>query len=540
MDTSYQLLKEKIEAVLRNAITAADLKKVSAPLGIYEQKNGLFMVRVRVAGGDIQASALLRLAEVCLNNDINNIHLTTRQDIQLHDVQLKNIHQTVLHAVKNGFIFRGGGGDTFRNLLIDEYSDISPEAVFDVRPHALALNKFLLAYDNAFALPRKLKIGFFSGVEKNNAALFQDISFNAVKHENHKAFDVYAGGGLGRESRKGVKIFSALPEREIFRCAAAVVELFNDHGNREKRNEARLRFVLNRLGEQEFVRLFLQYFEKTDVDNVEKSFGIDGKTSDIPVFEEKTEKDAQYDKWLERSVCETGIKDIYALKIIVPGGNLQTRHLTSLSHLAEKYSNGIIRLLRSQDILLPKAHRTALPYIYEELRNGDLSVFLEAAFHSKIVSCVGAAVCKIGILDSAKYASALSHGLDMLFEDFPDISTWDKQQITDSIRISGCPNSCGGHTASALGFEGLKRNIGEVSEPCFRVFTGGCQEGEKSRLAVAAENFYVPAKDLPAFVKELATAYLKRNNRTETFADYISGIGTGNMDRFYKFKQDRT
>lgn len=534
MDVRYQPLKEKIEALQQNSITTADLKKVSAPLGIYEQKNGLFMVRIRIAGGDIQASELLRLSEVCRDNDINNIHITTRQDFQLHDVQLKNVYPVVIQSVEKGFIFRGGGGDTFRNMMIDEYSDVSPDAVFDVRPHAFALTKFVLGYDHAFALPRKLKIGFFSGTTRNNAVLFQDLSFNAVKIDNTKAFDVYAGGGLGRESKKGVKIFSALPGEEIFRCAAACVELFNDHGNREKRNEARLRFVVNRLGEEKFTQLFLQYFEKSEVNNSVR-IEIDEKTHAIPVFEDKVEKDPLFDKWFEHSVIPTGIEDVYALKIVVPGGTLEKRHLSVFADLASKYSIGSIRLLRSQDILLPRVHKTALPHIYGELRkNGNLSAFLQTAYSSKIVSCVGAAVCKIGILEAAKFASELSASLDIFFKGIPNLATWDKLQIIESIRISGCPNSCSGHPAYPLGFEGIKRNVDGESKPFFRVFTGGYQGGEKATLATAKEDFYLPSEHLQTFVKEIAAGYLKRNNRSESFIDYISKIGTGKIIEFYK------
>ncbi|OGV34382.1 MAG: hypothetical protein A2020_04890 [Lentisphaerae bacterium GWF2_45_14] len=535
MDTDYQLLREKIESLTQNSITPADFKKVSAPLGIYEQKNALFMIRVRVTGGDIHAPGLSRLAEICQDNDIHNAHITTRQDIQMHDVQLKNIYPAVIQSVKKGFPFRGGGGDTFRNIMVDEYSDISPDAVFDVRPHAFALNRFILGYDHAFGLPRKIKIGFFPGTNKNNASLFQDLSFNAVKLGNKKAFDVYAGGGLGRESRKGVKIFSALPEREIFRCAAAGIELFNDHGNREKRSEARLRFVLNRLGEQKFVEMFLQYFEKSNVDNGEKVFDIDEKISNVPIFEEKTQKDTLYAKWLEHCAHATGVKDIYSLKIVVPGGNIETRHLIPFSDLAAKYSGGVIRLLRSQDILLPRVHRTALPYIYEELRSGNLSIFLHASLRCKIVSCIGAEVCKIGILDSAKFASELSRSLDVFFEGFSNVSTQDKLQIIDSIRISGCPNSCAGHVAAPLGFEGMKRNIDGQSEACFRVFTGGCQEAEKSRLAVTKDDFHIRAEHLQAFIKELVASYLKLSGRPETFLDYVLSIGANNINNFYKF-----
>jgi sulfite reductase beta subunit-like hemoprotein len=209
--------------------------------------------------------------------------------------------------------------------------------------------------------------------------------------------------------------------------------------------------------------------------------------------------------------------------------------LIPFSDLAAKYSGGVIRLLRSQDILLPRVHSTALPYIYEELQSGNLSISLHASLCCKIVSCIGAEVCKIGILDSAKFASELSRSLDIFFEEFPNVSMQDKLQVINSIRISGCPNSCSGHPAVPLGFEGLKRNIDGQFEPCFRVFVGGCLEGEKSRLAVAKENFYVPAKHLQAFVKEVAAAYLGRNDRAETFSDYVSGIGPGNISKFYKF-----
>ncbi len=522
MDMNYQQLKKQATALSQKLITSADLKKTSAPLGIYEQRNGLFMIRVRVAGGDINADMLSRLSQVCRNNHIDFLHLTTRQDIQLHDVQLEHIHSTVVQAVESGFVFRGGGGDTYRNLVVDEFSDLAPEAVFDVRPYASPLNEVVLAYDPAFALPRKLKIGLFSSPADGNAALFQDIAFVATNGVANRAFDVYAGGGMGRNCRLGVKIFSGLPDREIFHCAVAGIDLFHDHGNREKRHEARLRFVLEKLGEHDFVELYRRYFDRTPAPVV-KSPSLESfeKPPVLPEFSRKDENHPDATAWLAASVVPTRFEQVRALKLTVPCGNIEQRFLAPLAALATKYTNGKLRLLRSQDLLLPGVHETALPHLFDEVRQSELAPFIGTAQRCKILSCVGAATCKIGILNSVDFATKVALELDTLFESFPNISCQEQMEITGSIRISGCPNACSCHPAATLGFEGLKRDLGKGVEPCFRVYYGGCMKGADSRLAVTRENFHLPATDLPAFITGIVRTYLSRRKPGESFADFI-------------------
>jgi sulfite reductase beta subunit-like hemoprotein len=474
--------------------------------------------------------------EVCKTNKIPYIHITTRQDLQLHDVQPENVHSLVIELTNAGFPIRGGGGNTFRNIIVDEMSDISENAVFDVRPYAFELNSFILDYDRAFELPRKFKIGFFFGSPEKNAALFQDLSFSAVMHKNGKAFDVYAGGGLGRESRKGVRIFSALPAEEIFRCAAAGIDMFYECGDREKHDKARFRFVLDSMGKEKFINTFLDYFNKSNVEKRETK--SEETIPTVPFFKTLIKKQPFFEKWFNNCVCRTRGKDIYALKFLILEGNLELFRLNGLANLADKYTGGIVRLTRSQDILLPHAHSTALPYMHNELQNGELAAFPEVSSYSKIVSCVGSSVCKMGLLDAAKYATLLSHALDGLFKDFLNISDSKKQQIFDAIKISGCSNSCSGHAVAALGFEGIKRRNSEnETDLYFKVFIGGSLTGEKSSLAEAVDEFYIPAKHLDIFVKELVAAYLIRNNATETFADHIYSIGKNAIKTFYKITE---
>ena len=322
----------------------------------------------------------------------------------------------------------------------------------------------------------------------------------------------------------------------MFRCAVAGIEMFYDHGDRERRDMARFRFVLDKMGEEKFIKTFLEYFYQSDVGTRKIDSDLKEKLPAVPFFGTFKQKQPFFEEWFDRCVLRTRWKDIYALKIIIPRGNLEPFRLNALADLAYKYSGNIVRLTRSQDILLPYVHATALPYIHNELHNGDLAAFLQVSFRSKIVSCIGASVCKMGFFNSMEYAVLLSNELDKLFKDFANISDKDKQQIVDAIKISGCPNSCGGHLLAPLGFEGIKkRNTGNSSELCFSVFTGGSVNGKTSRMAEPVDEYYVPAEHLATFVKGLVSAYLNRHgDMAETFADYICSIGKDTVKKYYK------
>lgn len=404
--------------------------------------------------------------------------------------------------------------------MVDEFSDLAPQAAFDVRPYASILNEVVLAHNPAFALPRKLKIGLFSTTD-GNAARFQDIAFTAVATGGGRAFEVHAGGGMGRESRMGVKIFSELPEQEIFRCVIAGIDLFHDRGNREKRNKARLRFVLERLGEREFVRLYRRYFERASAPEAKlPSTRLTEASSTLPEFPRVERADADFVAWLEATASPTRYRNVLALKISLPEGYLKQCHLAPLARLAKKFAGGKLRVLRSQDLLLPGIHETALPYLYDEMLQGELAAFPAAARRCRITSCVGARICKIGILDSTDIADAVARELDALFQSLPEVSCRERSEITGSIRISGCPNACSCHPAAGLGFEGLKRDFGKGLEPCFRVYRGGCSKGADSRLAVADKKL-LPATALTEFVADIVRDYLSRRDPGESFVDFL-------------------
>jgi len=486
-------LKNEVEKFLNGELSAADLKHSSAPLGIYQQRDALFMTRIRVTGGHINNSELRAIADIIDKNKIAYAHLTTRQDIQLQGVPAENIYATIHGCTEKGLPFKGGGGNTFRNITASPDSGISSDSVFDVVPHAKSLNDIMFTWDKAFELPRKLKIGFFSSEKDELMAMLQDLAFLAKIEDGKLGFKVYGGGGMGKESALGVKLFDFIPVAEVTRCTLAMTELFYDHGDRKNRNTARIRFIVKRLGKEKFLDLFNEYFKKTSIED--KNFPVwklNLETSTEIFPEQNVDQD-----WLKYAVSPTRFgDDIVSVKIFIPRGNLNAGQLRKLAKASDLYGTSFVRLTLGQDIILPLVHSSALPELYKFLKTElkDIDLTLES-FKGHITCCIGATVCKIGILDSPALGNAIADKLDKA-----DIKAESRSKILDMIKVSGCLNSCSAHPATCVGMQGQKKKIDGRLENVYKIFI----KDDKSKLALAeAEERLIKENDVPGRVLEI-------------------------------------
>lgn len=495
----YSELKDGLEQYAAEKINANDLKHVTAPYGIYQQRNDAVMTRIRLTGGHIDVQKLHMIADIMDRNAVGYAHLTTRQDVQLHDVPLTNVHQVVAESTAAGLPFKGGGGNTFRNILVNPDSGIGPGSVFDVMPYALGLRDVVFACDQAFALPRKLKIGFVDRPELERMAAVQDLGFIAVMTDGKRGFTVYGGGGMGRNSALGVKLFDFLPEEDLSRCALAMTEMFFDHGDRNNRGKARIRYIVDRLGREGFAGLFHDYYRKKNVENKLPSYNMD-----LPPVEKQLKKNdcepvvsADLEYWTQLAVSPTLIgEDVVSVRIFVPNGNLNSEQLRKLGELAELTGCPFVRLMPGQDILLPLVHRSILPDIFIYLKNklSEIDLTLNS-FKGHIVSCVGSTVCKIGILDAPQAAAGIAAELDAYFADRQAGKARLARRIIADIRISGCPNSCSGHPSAAVGWEGRKSRFESEAEPAYQFYTGASMFPASLSQAVGEP---VRAADVPA------------------------------------------
>lgn len=479
----YELVSSKSEEFLSGKINSAEFKKCTAPLGIYEQSSGKFMIRIRVTGGHLPISDAKTISETAKENKVGYLHLTTRQDIQFQDVSPERIYPILKSLNENGIPCRGGGGDTYRNTTACPHSGISPESIFDVQPYAKAANEFISEQEKAFQLPRKLKIGFSCCEKDASMAVLQDLGFIAKLADGKRGFSVYGAGGMGRESMIGIKLFDFLPEEDLLKCIMATLELFHDHGDRTNRAKARLRHYAAKVGADEFRKTFLEYFER-NAQNFNKSY------NDVKLGE---------------------AANISLLKCFIPNGNLTLSDFEEICHAAREAGCIYLRISQSQDIYIP-ASREAIPFLKRKM---DSLNFSDNSFAGLLTCCVGATVCKIGILDSQSISESIAEELDALFTKHPEKKAELMPVILDSVRISGCPNACGAHPAAVLGFQGMKKSIDGNMLPFLKVYTGA--ELRNGKLSTPLTE--IPAEKAGEFVKTITGGFIESGS--SDFRDYV-------------------
>ena len=268
--------REQVAKFLRGEIKPISFKAYRVPMGIYEQRTeGKYMVRIRIGAGMALGYQLERIAELSKTYGNAVLHVTTRQDIQIHEVTIENTPDVLEGLLEVGLSARGGGGNTVRNVTACSRAGVCLKEQFDVAPYSIATAEYLLQDRSSFNLPRKYKI-VFSGCSDDCAfASVADLGFFACHQDGEAGFSAYAGGGLGPNAAVAVKIEDFIEVDQIFEVAEAVKRLFDKHGDRSNKHKARLRYVLARVGPEEFVRLY-----KQERDGI-KAGGLDGKVPEI-------------------------------------------------------------------------------------------------------------------------------------------------------------------------------------------------------------------------------------------------------------------
>ncbi|MDH7598478.1 MAG: sulfurtransferase TusA family protein [Sedimentisphaerales bacterium] len=491
------LYKEALGRFLSGQMAADSFKAKRVPMGIYEQRTShTYMVRIRIPGGIVFAEQLEAIADLCTRYGNGTVHLTTRQDIQLHDIRIEDTSAIIDALLEAGLMTRGGGGNTVRNCTACPRSGVCPDEVFDVRPYAVALTEYLVQFRSSFNLPRKFKIAF-SGCSKDCAlASVADLGFFAHIKEGKKGFSVYAAGGLGPNPAIGVQIEDFIEERKIFQTAQAIKSVFDLHGDRANRHRARLRYVLARSGPGGLRKEY-----QTQIQWITKE-GLPGTVPNLSEVSDRIAMDLQpgqanglpvspFDLMPEK------ISGYYTIRLHIPDGNISGQDLVQIARIAQSFSPGLIRTTQDQDLLLVSVPRTSIGAVTGELQK--LSFWPCDQGLPRVVSCAGAATCRLGLCLSRNLAAAIRQRLTGM--QVPS----ELQHKT--IRISGCPNSCGQHYIADIGLAGRAyRAIGGLV-PCYDVFFGGrCQEGH-ARLGRFVAT--VPATQVPMMIAELFSSSLE-------------------------------
>ncbi|MFN2352390.1 MAG: sulfurtransferase TusA family protein [Kiritimatiellia bacterium] len=505
-----------VDRFLKGGLSASILKSRRVPRGIYEQRqNGTYMVRVRVPGGAISAAQARALAETASRYGNGILHVTTRQDIQIHGVKIEQTPAIMRELFRAGLTSKGGGGNTVRNVTACPFAGICPAERFDVTPFVVGVTGYLIALPGSYNLPRKYKIAF-SGCSADCAlAQVNDLGFIAQVRDGVPGFSVYAGGGMGAESRVGDRMEEWAPASEVIRIAEAVRRLFDRLGDRRNRRRARLRFAVERVGADAF-RGMLRAAVQTVTDD-----GVPAGEVPLDLAEAPTEPPRDSRALLTHA----GDLDLLrqrqpghvAVPLRLPLGQISWKILAALAELAERFSaEKMLRATQDQNLLLRFVREADLDALRKELdRVLGPAAIRHAAGHS-FNTCTGAATCRLGLCLSQNAARACA---DTLADAGLDPATL---QAVD-IRINGCPNACGQHPIGTIGLFGAALRVGERLAPAYRVLLGARRGEGRTRLGAAAGA--VPARTLPAFLADLLNDFQAGRTPDESFADYFDRKG---------------
>lgn len=522
IEQQYLELHQGIVDYSNNIIKSADLKKRGSKFGIYEQKGKKMMLRLKAVGGELSKENFKDLCDIMHSQNIPYMHLSTRQNYQLHEVNFDNVKSTIDLCNSKEMYFRGGGGNTFRSILVSTYTGVDKKSSFDVMPYAKMVETEVFYIDKAFDFGRKLKIGFSNSSDDEFTMAVQDMGFIAKEINGKKGFKVFAGGGMGRGSKIGHVLFDFLPEEDLLKSIKAMINLFYDRGDRTNRMQARLRFLVEKLGLDGFKTVYLEYFNKETIKNglIEAC----NYTTFIPFLThfETTNESTEFKEWSNFCVKETKFKDVVSLVLYVKNGDLSQKEMKKLSNLLEDINTPFIRATINQNLVLPLVHRSALPYIFEFLKSEIPQIVSESfSIRGQIRACVGSKVCMIGIQDSNSVADAIAKELDDLAKKYPQYKKIIFKEAKN-IRISGCPSSCAGIPVAPLGFIGLKKRINDVITDCMQVYMGGILTPSIQSLAFEIPNLVLPIDEIPLLVKRIFEDYLEVLQTFDiSFAQYM-------------------
>ena len=484
------------------------------------------MQRIKIPFGGLTTQQMDVLADVAEEYADSILHVTTRQDIQLHFVHIDDTPDLHRRLAAVGITTREACGNTVRNVTACPLAGICRDEVFDVSRYSKATAYYLLGHRDTQDFGRKFKIAF-SGCRQHACGLVIMHDMGAIARTRmvdgmaKRGFELYVGGGLGAIPYPAKLLDEFVPEEQLLVTAQAIARVFARLGEKRNRARARLKFLVAKLGIEEFRRLVLQE---------RKALSHDTKwTTWIASLDEPTERPlpmpasvmpvkptSGFVRWRQTNVYRQRQPGFAAVSITLPLGDLSAEQMRQLANICRRYVKDTIRTTVEQNILLRWVHEVDLPALHRDLQAIGLA---EPGAQSivDVTACPGTDTCKLGIASSRGLAAVLRQRLAAKNLQYDET-------IKDlRIKVSGCFNSCGQHHLAEIGFYGVGRTVGNYKVPHFRLILGGrwSGNGEDFGLSIGA----IPSKRIPETVDRLLDCYLREHRTSEDFSTFVARIG---------------
>ena len=464
-------LADKIQLFHEGKLDEEKFRSLRLARGVYGQRQfGVQMIRIKLPYGKVTSDQLVRIADVSDEYSRGRLHITTRQDIQIHYVSLDRTPELWAELEKSDITLREACGNAVRNVTASETAGIDKNEAFDVSPYAHAVFQFFLRNPICQELGRKFKVSFSSTDDDTALSFMHDIGFIAktkiVNGEEIRGFKVMLGGGLGSQPRFADVAFEFLETNKIIPYMESILRVFDRYGERSKRAKARLKFFIKDVGLEEFNKIVA--LESKALSNQTVEIATDGfETPDVStiIAPEVTVDQEAFKAWKESNVIAQKQAGLFAIGVKVNIGDFYTKEARILADLIKNYAGDELRFSLRQNILIRHIREDLLPFFFQELgKIGMVDLGYESI--QDITACPGTDTCNLGIASSTGIADELGKVLRAEYPQFAD----DKDLM---IKISGCMNACGQHNMANIGYQGMSVKSGKLVAPALQILLGG-------------------------------------------------------------------
>lgn len=513
-------------------IQAGQLKSNRVPMGIYEQrKNQHYMLRLRCAGGLVTPEQLAKIAFVGHQLSSSHLHVTTRQEIQIHNVDIEDAIPALKKLEKVGISSAGGGGNTVRNMMVDDRSGLTADEEFDVYPYVEELTSRLIAEKDSFTMPRKYKVAIDTSVATANYSYIADLGLQARIKDGQRGFRVLIAGSAASNAHTGWEVFDFLPEKDLYRAAKALKNWFHKYGNRRNRHKARMRYVFYRYGTEEAKRLYLEEFEELkkdgSIDFEAPALPLEHHKPNFPALKAPTDFETWKRRYAHKQTNAEGLKEnLWYAYIPLRHGNNSTDFFAEVAEYLGNYGNDVIRFTKKEQIQVRNIPEEYLTNIYAFFKKLGVYQIDYPVVVTNLTCCTGADTCRLGICLPKGAINGIAKQLlnsDLNLDAIPDFE----------LRMNGCTNICALATWGDLGFSGRVGRVGDDPYPAYTIWLP-----VKGKHEIDLQQGYIAAKKIPAFVEDYLRDVIAEQANYADYYDYVAKRGVNIVkDLIAKYKE---
>ena len=503
--------------------------------GTYGQRqDNVQMMRIKIPQGIVNGPQMRMMADLATKYSRGFAHISTRQNIQMHFVLLKDAEKCIQGVQDVGLTTREACGNSVRNITSCPYAGIAHDEVFDITPYAEIMTRYFLGHPLSASLPRKFKIAFEGCAQDHALVSIHDLGWRAKIVDGKRGFQLNIGGGTSILVNSGWLLYDFLPVEQMLEVAEAIVRIYHRNGDYQHRQRNRMKFMIKAMGWE----VWKQKFDET-LAEVRAEGGVrmpsdpalqpvegapDWQKPSAPSVQTVAVQAASpvtgpgimpasvklqtladgYVRWMKTNVGKQKQAGYVHVTARLPLGDFTAGQMRVLADLAEAYSDGTMRLTVEQNVLFRWVKTDDVEALYQRLNAAGMG-HPDANTLADVVSCPGAESCKLAVTQSRGLGRLLSEHLSAHPELVDTVPAG-----PGAIKISGCPNGCGQHHIAAIGFQGSVRKLAGKAVPQYFVMVGGgCTDGDGAKFGKVVSK--VPVNRLTTALDRLVALY--RDNR---------------------------